>query len=1555
MPTEGLSLLLPFFEGSQLGNYVIQGKLGAGGMGVVYRAKDTTLLRQVAIKVIKTGEAGHAMERFLRELEISAHLDHPHIVKIYHVGVCNKFPYCVMEYIQGLPLLDYVETHCLPLAGKLTIIKKIAMALVYAHKYKVIHRDIKPSNILVRDNGDPVLMDFGIAKITQSANRSITRSGEVVGTLEYMSPEQAEGKKREIDARTDIYGLGAVLYHLLTGRPPVTGSGMMEKIYNAAEGKTVPPSQLVNHLPLSVEKICLKALEKKQSNRYSDAKAMVSDIEAYLEGKELASTRRNCASNKVSRLLHMSTEILVTGLQVVLRVRDFCRAALLKKNIFSYIRLLTGITAALIVFFGYLILAPKPGEVGSKSPSVLEKNIDKSRILSLYQSGLEKYKKRDYHEAYFYWDYVRQKILENERLAMDEQIKKIAQQLSDDLIEVAFEAGEYQKVYAFSRASSTKEKPFYILCYIARAAYHCGYTEKAKTMFEELEKGLTSIPEAAQKSYLQVLSYYRGMIFFSQKRWAAAAAKFKEVIHLVEQDKTQQEKASFAPALYLYYCATYLVDIDQPMTPEGQEAIKNYFWQAASSHDLTSEALLHTLYHDTQARYYLKMAELSKAKESAGKVIEHIEECLKNQELQAEWYYIRGKAYAMLGQAGKAQQDFDVACQLAPGQLGPFLAKIDLLWLDPKPAELRNIFSEFPTRIFKGIHIPINLFAHEFAQLAESYGVRIQGIPFNQGLFDHYAQQLWSGKEEDMQIAQKVIASMVPTSVVKRALGHLMAVRQTDIEFIHSLMEKADVYEQACLGQECLSRLARVPWTGTIWHVENFYPKHTDRLKEILADERQNMFLRFLAARVLTGLPSLEERESLWQKYLQEAGQTNDMTATIMVAHAFLQLGYVHTISDSNFNHLAAQWIKQQRPHDAANQFLECLLADILLPADPTGLDILIAMLDLPSKRSKLMAASRFLWPQRLPPAVFSKLLQVLRDGIFNGSEQTSNQDELSTLCQTATLSMFCRFLTLSEIDAQMQWQIMVDQHFLQQTFAYLHQRLRLANPPLQNAILQFWREAARLLVINDDNDLIRQMHKKIRPLWTNPDPLVRYQALMASSALFDPKLMEKISPAEDANLLENIACLLGAASSASMEIYRQKAWFSLLRVIGKNQLMETKNWRMRMILLYLVGSEAGHSVFHSQIQAALQDPEPYMRCVGIVCMGRWSQVNKTFLDRLRQMAREDTDHMVRATALGMLIHHTYKQQSPDAENWHQYAKQSHECASEDYALAVGWGYSIPWELYIFASPFLRSKFNWQEEQHWAHIACELVQHCKDLATRKEYMLRLQKSLDILEKYKNLPIYQEHTYLLALLYEQEGRYKDASDFLAKIIGELAIQDTRFIWMWTQLMVRQDRIREAQQRIEELLARSEQYQTEDYATKQALTKHQAQLLRSLALLCLAQGNKSRGRQLLLQQYLLYPQQPDGLQAWAEFYYAEHEDLRASYALQKMQEWVPKNCEFSLSLARLAARNNDLSKVILYVRWAKLQNSSLNCRDVEKYQELQPFVAHPKIQKIVDGKE
>jgi len=274
--------------GRQLGDYELQAELGRGGMGVVFRARQKSLNRLVAVKLILAGRLASAEDiaRFHAEAEAAAVLDHPGILPIYEVGVCEGQHYFSMAYVEGENLATRIERGPLAPADAAECLRQLADAVEYAHVRGIIHRDLKPGNILVDQQGRFRITDFGLARRWQ-AGEDQSSLKDVCGTVSYMPPEQAEGQSRLIGPASDIYALGATLYCLLTGRPPFQSANPIDTLLQVVQQLPVPPRQLNPAIPVDLETICLKCLEKDPTRRYASALALGEDVQRFLQDQPI--------------------------------------------------------------------------------------------------------------------------------------------------------------------------------------------------------------------------------------------------------------------------------------------------------------------------------------------------------------------------------------------------------------------------------------------------------------------------------------------------------------------------------------------------------------------------------------------------------------------------------------------------------------------------------------------------------------------------------------------------------------------------------------------------------------------------------------------------------------------------------------------------------------------------------------------------------------------------------------------------------------------------------------------------------------------------------------------------------------------------------------------------------------------------------------------------------------------------------------------------------------------------------------------------------------------
>jgi serine/threonine protein kinase len=274
-----------------LAGYRISEEIHRGGQGIVYKAVQLSTDRIVALKVILGGPLAtqEARKRFEREVKLAAALHHPHIVVVHDSGVADGSPYVVMDYVDGARITEYATLHDLSIGERLRLFASVCDAVEYAHQRGVIHRDLKPSNILVNEDGEPVIVDFGLARPIQETQdgpsvTAVSAPGQVVGSLPYLSPEQAAGDPSQIDERTDIYALGVMLYELLTGtRPPPVVSDSNDRTPRSSSAKPLPPSQACVGLDPRLNSVVLKAIERDKARRYRSAGDFATVIRTYLE------------------------------------------------------------------------------------------------------------------------------------------------------------------------------------------------------------------------------------------------------------------------------------------------------------------------------------------------------------------------------------------------------------------------------------------------------------------------------------------------------------------------------------------------------------------------------------------------------------------------------------------------------------------------------------------------------------------------------------------------------------------------------------------------------------------------------------------------------------------------------------------------------------------------------------------------------------------------------------------------------------------------------------------------------------------------------------------------------------------------------------------------------------------------------------------------------------------------------------------------------------------------------------------------------------------------
>lgn len=307
LPTVGLNDASPSasvpVSGTLFGDYELLNEIGRGGMGVVFKARQTGLNRIVALKMILPGSLAtdEDLQRFRTEAEATARLQHPHIVTVHAVGAVAGRHFYSMDFVDGPSLAQRLTDGPLPERVAARYLVAIARAIHHAHQQSILHRDLKPSNILLDGHEQPHVTDFGLAK-RLGLDSGQTRTGAVLGTPSYMAPEQAGGRTRELGPACDVYGLGAILYECLTGRPPFRSDTPLDTLMHVVEREPAPPRLLNPKVSRDLETICLKCLEKEPRQRYATAEELALDLERFLADESINASTFN-VFDRIARTL----------------------------------------------------------------------------------------------------------------------------------------------------------------------------------------------------------------------------------------------------------------------------------------------------------------------------------------------------------------------------------------------------------------------------------------------------------------------------------------------------------------------------------------------------------------------------------------------------------------------------------------------------------------------------------------------------------------------------------------------------------------------------------------------------------------------------------------------------------------------------------------------------------------------------------------------------------------------------------------------------------------------------------------------------------------------------------------------------------------------------------------------------------------------------------------------------------------------------------------------------------------------------------------------------
>ncbi|BBM87251.1 protein kinase domain-containing protein [Candidatus Uabimicrobium amorphum] len=327
---EDLTKFSPVSPGKMFGKYKVEEEIGRGGMGIVYRAYDIQNKMQVALKlIVKQNISENDFRRFFREISAIAKLNHPNIIRFYESGML-PIPYFSMEYVEGYTLAELIRRRNVQAQWLLDVMIQICDGLAHAHKNQIMHRDIKPSNIIISRNAPPKIMDFGLAKLGTTTGKSLSQSGQILGTVCYMPPEQING---EATYESDIYSLGATMYEALTYRAVFQGETQMNLMFQVVNSYPIPPRQLNPDVSPYFEAVCLKCLAKKKHRRYKSFKQLAKELRNLKANKPLIAKKytsldavKNFVRKHKAICASIASIVLILVMALLLTVRAFKRA-----------------------------------------------------------------------------------------------------------------------------------------------------------------------------------------------------------------------------------------------------------------------------------------------------------------------------------------------------------------------------------------------------------------------------------------------------------------------------------------------------------------------------------------------------------------------------------------------------------------------------------------------------------------------------------------------------------------------------------------------------------------------------------------------------------------------------------------------------------------------------------------------------------------------------------------------------------------------------------------------------------------------------------------------------------------------------------------------------------------------------------------------------------------------------------------------------------------------------------------------------------------------------